>query len=486
MKKPIILGLSASLRNFRHGGTGNDLARAVSDLDSRESVTAFLKKHSKRKRGDEDGLSNSEAALAMALWGAAQEGAAIEHISLTDHFPAGGTPRNLDLLAGRVRMADGVLLSSPTYFGDRSSSAMHFIELVRSDPGLREAVKGKVCAGLAVGAKRNGGQETTLIYQMLDLMNCGFVGVGNDSDTTSQYGGTGHAGDIGTMAEDDYGLNTCLGTGRRIARVTAILGAGAEFSLKGGLTVGAWLLQEGRGALDRLLPPLLEASGLAPHAKILDLTRHSIRPCNACSVCPSSIGLDHEYRCFLKGNDGMRQVHEELISADVLMPVVHSPRDRTGLVSRYQEFMERTRYLRRGDYVFSDRLVVPLILEELEAKENLHIRMLTSFIRHHTVMFRPIVGWIKDGELLNREQVTADLAEALDMGLRLTAGRLGMVALDSRVVRYNPVGYVLANLDESERENILARQKANAERKERLTEESRRRVEPARKPGRAD
>ncbi|MBU1249301.1 MAG: flavodoxin family protein [Proteobacteria bacterium] len=477
MKKPTILGLSASLRNFRLATESPSLAQEIAALDSLERITSYIGEHSKRKRGAKDGLSNSEAALAMALWGAHQEGAEIEHISLSDHFPPAGEAKDLAFLAKHILAADGILLSTPTYFGDRSSASMHFIEMIRASKELREGVRGKVYAGIAVGAKRNGGQETTLIYQMLDLMNCGFIGVGNDSDTTSQYGGTGHAGDIGAMAGDTYGLNTCLGTGRRIARVAAILHSGTEFQLRDNLHLGAWKLQDRNNALDQLLPRLFEASGITPHAHHFDMTDKNIRPCNACSSCPSSIGPDHEYRCFIKGNDGMRKMHTELIKADVLMPIIYSPVDRKGLISSYQEFMERTRYLRRGDYVFSDRLVIPLVFEELGAKENMHIRIITSTIRHHTMMHRPVIGWISDGKLLNPEQVVEDLSQALDMGLRLTAGRLGLLALDSRVVSYNPVGYVLANLDENERENILARQQSSQERKERLMEESRRRLE---------
>ena len=40
-----------------------------------------------------------------------------------------------------------------------------------------------------------------MIYQLHDMMDLGFLGVGNDYETTSQYGGTGHAGDIGTMPQ---------------------------------------------------------------------------------------------------------------------------------------------------------------------------------------------------------------------------------------------------------------------------------------------
>ena len=51
-------------------------------------------------------------------------------------------------------------------------------------------------------AKRNGGQETTLVYQLIDMINLNMLGVGNDSASTSQYGGTVVAGDVGTMAKE--------------------------------------------------------------------------------------------------------------------------------------------------------------------------------------------------------------------------------------------------------------------------------------------
>ena len=93
------------------------------------------------------------------------------------------------------------------------------LDFIASDPQLTKSADGKLYGGIAVGAKRNGGQETTLIYQMLDMVELGFLAVGNDHETTAQYGGTGHAGDVGTMHKDNYGLDTSLGVGRRMARV---------------------------------------------------------------------------------------------------------------------------------------------------------------------------------------------------------------------------------------------------------------------------
>ena len=48
-------------------------------------------------------------------------------------------------------------------------------------------------------SERNGGQETTLIFQALDFLNMGCKVIGNGHDTTAQYGGTLVAGDIGKV-----------------------------------------------------------------------------------------------------------------------------------------------------------------------------------------------------------------------------------------------------------------------------------------------
>ncbi len=74
--------------------------------------------------------------------------------------------------------------------------------------------------------------------------------------------------------------------------------------------------------------------------------------------------------------------------------------------SNYQRFIERTRYLRRGDYVFSDWLCAPLVIEELGANENMHIRLLTSMLRHHTIMVKPMISYTQAGKDLNFDEVT--------------------------------------------------------------------------------
>ena len=138
--------------------------------------------------------------------------------------------------------------------------------------------------------------------------------------------------------------------------------------------------------------------------------------------------------------------------------------------------MERTRYLRRGDYVFSDRLVAPLVLAEIGAHENLELRMMTSFVRHHTVISRPIIGYLHQGKLLNGDEVVAELQRVAAAGARLLAGRLVSTSLRLAATQYHPVGYVLASEKDKEASTMGAREKAVAARFAQQVEEARARL----------
>jgi multimeric flavodoxin WrbA len=495
MRKPQILGLSASLRAARSRIGAHQLVEEVNRLGGRDDLDRFLAEQAKihldqfvaagraeglafdqlyRRLKEMDGtrgLSNSEVCLAAALWGAREMGADVDNISLSEHFPADGSVVDLDGLKVALRRADGILLSTPVYFGDRGSISQRFIEMIRADPDLCAALEAKVYAGLAVGAKRNGGQETTLIYAMLDMLGLGLLGVGNDSDTTAQYGGTAHAGDVGTMPKDEYGINTCIGTGRRIARVTAQLVSAQGAQLAERPMLDVWILQDREDALRHLIEPfcreLTNDSDVVIHGMLGD----PIRPCIACDICPTHVGPDEEYRCIIRRrDDGVKRAHHDLLRPDIIVPAVLSTKNREGLVSVYQEFMERTRYLRRGDYVFTDRLVVPMVMAEVGAAEHLDIRMMTSFVRHHTVLEQPVVGWLHDDRLINPEDVRAGLARAVRHGASLTTGRLASVSLDNMATHYQPVGYVLAQAKDKERTTMEARENAIQERQRKLAE----------------
>jgi multimeric flavodoxin WrbA len=303
MNAPKLLGIAASLRNARWGAGNRHLVEALLALPDRPALEAFLTRESElhlenfvnagrrdgksfleiyrnlSKSNGEVGLSNSEVALAAALWSAAREGADITHLSLAEYFTAGGDLRNGDRLRQQLLAADGILVSGPVYFGDRGSLAESLVDFIARDEGLRNALAGRLYGGIAVGAKRNGGQETTLIYQMIDMLGLGMLAVGNDSDTTAQYGGTGHAGDVGTMHKDKYGLDTSMGAGRRIAKVLSTLSG--RHRLADAPRVLFLILQDADGLALRETEALVARLGPRAQATIVDITTRSIKRCIA-------------------------------------------------------------------------------------------------------------------------------------------------------------------------------------------------------------
>ena len=479
-----ILGICGSLRNARRGLGNSSLIEEILALETREDLMSYIKqealshlknfqeagrdahkpfdemyKHLKSLKGNR-GLSNSEIALVSALWEVKEKGGEIEYLSLSEYFTESYREDKLGELKQKLLAADGYLISGPVYFGDRGSLAQTLIELFKGDPELRENVTGKTYAGLAVGAKRNGGQETTLIYQLMDMINCGLLGLGNDSDTTSQYGGTGVAGDIGTMQEDDYGLNTAMGTGRRIASVTRMLQIGKNRTLKTKPRIMFWILQDKDQVAQNTVKSLVMKHQDKVDATVFNIVEQQVFRCLACDICPTHVGMDEEYRCIIKtGKDDFSDLHQQFLDADAIIPVTYSPEDRSGIKSNYQRFIERTRYLRRGDYVFSDLVACPLVIEDLGASEHMDIRMMTSTLRHHTIMSNPLVAFRQDGKELNTDRLHQQFDALADRISKISAARISAMAEEHAGLthKYNPVGYVLSVGKDAEDEKLNKR-----------------------------
>jgi multimeric flavodoxin WrbA len=485
-KKPKLLGVAASLRNARWGAGNAELIGSLKKITKEEDLFLYLAQESelhlenflnagrkdqksfleiysnlKKNKGDK-GLSNSEVALASALWAALFYDVDIDHISLAEYFLASGSIRNESELKNKLIEADGLLISGPVYFGDRGSLVQSLINLIKSDKYLKEKLTNKIYAGISVGAKRNGGQETTLIYQMFDFINLGYWAVGNDSDTTAQYGGTCLAGDIGTMHKDAYGLKTSMGTGRRIASV--IRETFNERPLKGPVKVVFLILQDknllAKKKLEKMIDQLDKESCLPT---ILDVSNKSIMPCIACDICPTHIDVDSVYRCIINSkNDDLAHLHGELLNYDAICPVIYSPCDSENVKSNYQTFIERTRYLRRGDYVFNNQLVAPLIFEEVGANENYALRAITSMIRHHTVISNPIIAFLHNNIMLNEEKVRLKFNSFIDSVRKMASARIGEI-FEEKNHQYNPVGYLLsANKDLEDNQLNLRKKMVNS------------------------
>jgi hypothetical protein len=81
--------------------------------------------------------------------------------------------------------------------------------------------------------------------------------------------------------------------------------------------------------------------------------------------------------------------------------------------------------------------------------------MMTSFLRHHTVMAKPLVGQLMNGALINADQLLTEFPAILAAAERLTAGRLADAR--ARDLRYNPVGYILSAHKDAEDQKLQRR-----------------------------
>jgi len=258
------------------------------------------------------------------------------------------------------------------------------------------------------------------------------------------------------------GLETSMGVGRRMAMTLSLLNAGKKLRDKPRALV--LLLQDARdagaGFIRRMKEDLSEHYDLS----VIDFTEVPIRRCMACDICPADVDLDESYRCLVK-NDGMRGVHAGLLDHDLIIPVVVSSRAPAEVKGDYQIFMERTRYLRRGDYIWSNLMVAPVVLQESGAISTYPLRMLTSLIRHHTIMSRPLTLHLTKTGPEDATDVLKSLKELAPHAARLAAGRLGMTGA---ATSYNPVGYILSADKKREDMQLDKRKKVVAAREMRL------------------
>ncbi len=114
----------------------------------------------------------------------------------------------------------GIIIGTPVYFSNMSSLCKAFLDrwmVFRKNFDLRNKVGGAV----AVGAARNGGQELTL-QTIHAAMLCQDMIVVSDGKPTARLGGIlVSSGD--DVSEDELGLRTARGVGRRVAEVARLL-----------------------------------------------------------------------------------------------------------------------------------------------------------------------------------------------------------------------------------------------------------------------
>ncbi|MCW5589272.1 MAG: flavodoxin family protein [Legionellales bacterium] len=470
--RPLILGISGSLRNSRFGAGSEKLCSELKEIATKDELISYIDAQAKirlddffnagraqgeafdkiydnlRRSRNDRGLSNSEIGLAAALWAAYHHGMDITHLGLSRYFPDVGEPRHLDELREFILTADALILSGPVYFGDRGSLIGSFIRFLQTDETCKNHLKNKIYAGIAVGAKRNGGQETTLIYQLYDMTQLGMLAVGNDSDTTAQYGGTIQAGDVGFASRDMYGIDTALGVGRRVADVLTLQNLPTPpHSLPKKTKIALWLLEDDiKQQGDTLTQQLIQEFTQDDQIEFVyhNFTQANIRRCIACDLCPTEFAEKENYRCIIQTkHDLFTQMHSEIVNVDAIILVAFCPKNQNERVTTYQKFIERTRYLRRDNYVFDNLLATALVIEELGGSRGLQIRMLTSLLRHHTILHDVLRAYSHEGQLFRWNELI-DSAKNFAAQAKILTAKRETQEQSHRNVYYNPVGYKIS------------------------------------------
>lgn len=426
------LVISGSIRSRTKNMTA--VMQAVDQAADLSDYARLIERYQK----DNTDICNSDLLCGAVLLAMKQQGAEVDSYSLIKLFPQHEgkvaydlIPDQLDVMLEKVSKADGIVLVTPVYFGDRSSVANKFLQL----SGMRDLLRDKVFGSVAVGAKRNGGQETTIIYCLMEALAQNAIAVGN-GPPTSQYGGTAVGGHKGTVITDEWGLRTAFGTGTRVAHVGEIARQGALSSTKKKVRILVLVSMDNKkGLLLKFLEDLIkraEPSLEDVEFKLHNVLDSTIYRCIGCDKCPNSgkqpLGEapteDEHAHCILEGKeDAIDEVHMELLKADGIIVAGLNINEHKNLVYRYQVMTERTRFIRRNNFELNNKVLTAFSLNQVGARINsLHsMKTITSYIRQNTIICKPIEALMHKGEVL--EDGIYDLLAFTKSVKRIVRGR---------------------------------------------------------------
>lgn len=128
-----------------------------------------------------------------------------------------------------LRDCAGLVLGSPTRFGNMAAPLKYFIDQT-SSLWLSGAMIDKPAAVFTSTASMHGGQESTLLTMLLPLLHHGMVFMGlpysepglmTSSSGGTPYGASHLAGQDAARPVDDIELTLCRALGQRVARFAA-------------------------------------------------------------------------------------------------------------------------------------------------------------------------------------------------------------------------------------------------------------------------
>ncbi|GAA4365109.1 NAD(P)H:quinone oxidoreductase [Kangiella marina] len=155
------------------------------------------------------------------------------HEATEEAIPSDGEPYvSLDDL----EQCSGLVLGSPTRFGNMASPLKYFLEQTSSH-WLSGTLSGKPASVFTSTSSMHGGQESTLLTMMIPLLHHGMVIAGLPYSETelvkTKTGGTPYGASHLAGAESNYDITEsekalCIAQGRRMAELSKKLVAGED------------------------------------------------------------------------------------------------------------------------------------------------------------------------------------------------------------------------------------------------------------------
>jgi len=130
-----------------------------------------------------------------------------------------------------LKQCDGLVLGSPTRFGNMAAPLKYFIDQT-SDVWLSGSLIGKPAAVFTSTGSLHGGQESTLLSMILPLMHHGMIIMGlpysesalmTTTDGGTPYGASHLAGSNNDRPLSDNEAQLCRALGQRIATTSKVL-----------------------------------------------------------------------------------------------------------------------------------------------------------------------------------------------------------------------------------------------------------------------
>ena len=406
MKKPLIIGITASSRSVLRNENIKSIFNYISD---ELELKSFLQEmgHFKKK------ISNSDGALIAAFFGANHFESDFLLFNLKDVFNLSNNKnlkkslRNKELLLDNIKKADGIIISTPVYFGDCSSYVYELLGIMNEEEVI---FNDKIVGVLSSGAKRNGGQETTNIYTLCEFFRLGANIIGN-GPPTSQFGGTIWAGDKGEIGEDSLGIETAVGTGKKMGEILNIFNlynnksdeSFANNYLNLTLILPSKELSSGRikQEMEKLIQKIFDNTfknnKIFLKINYIEIYDKDIKKCLGCNKCPPP---KNNLDCIT--DDRMKNVRNVLLDSDSILFINYLRNNKnTETWINFKIFFERTRYLRHNNFELTNKPVgiMTLIDEDYNyifKPNSIDIKFITYFLRHNTICVGPPVFVVID------------------------------------------------------------------------------------------